>query len=78
MGIADLDYYRRRVAEESLAAKTTSCAHARDVHLDLAERYSAKLRLIAALSVDVPPSPAEAVPARPVVPGAGEGIRRSA
>ena len=75
MGIGDLDYYRRRVGAELLAAKTTSCAHARDVHLDLAERYSAKLRLIEALSVDVPRSPAEAAPARPLVP---QAARRTA
>lgn len=70
MGIRDLDYYRRRVGEESLAAKTASCVDARDVHLDLAERYSAKLRLIEALSVDVPPTPAEAAPGQPLVPQA--------
>lgn len=52
MGTGDLQYYRRRAEEELLAARTTSCAYARDVHLDLAERYSAKLRLMEALAGD--------------------------
>lgn len=44
----DQAYYQRRVAEETAAAQIASCAYARDVHLDLAARYSAKLQLIEA------------------------------
>ena len=52
MGSSDRDYYLRRVAQESAAAERASSAYAREVHLDLAARYSAKLRLIEALSND--------------------------
>ena len=50
MGHKDRDYYRRRVAQETAAAQCSSCDHARAVHRDLAERYSAKLRLAEALT----------------------------
>ncbi len=50
----DRDYYRWRFAQESAAAERASCDYARDVHLDLAARYSAKLRLIEALASDAP------------------------
>jgi hypothetical protein len=66
VGIRDQDYYRRRLAQESAAAQNASSACARDVHLDLAARYSAKLKLIQALSADAPVSEPrlEAAPAR--------------
>lgn len=45
----DRDYYRRRMAQEKAAAINSSCPQSRDVHLDLTDRYSAKLRLIDAV-----------------------------
>ena len=50
MTIGDREYYRRRAEQESVAAEDATTASAREVHLDLAERYSAKLQLIDALS----------------------------
>ena len=52
MGQRDLDYYRRRIAEESLAARGAPSDLVRDLHLDLASRYREKLRLVEALSRD--------------------------
>lgn len=52
MGIRDQDYYRRRIAEEQSAAQQAASDDARAVHVDLAERYSDKLRLMEALSGD--------------------------
>ena len=66
MDSKDRDYYRRRVAQENAAAESTSCAHARLVHADLAERYSAKLRLAEALATEssISEPRLEATPAR--------------
>jgi hypothetical protein len=50
VGNRDQDYYRKRLEQESAAAQNSRCAYARDVHLDLATRYSEKLRLMEALS----------------------------
>ena len=50
MRAGDKQYYRRRLTQEFAAAQNASCDVARAVHLELAERYSAKLRLIEALS----------------------------
>lgn len=36
---ADLSYYERRSAEERAAASAAIDAHAREVHLELAQRY---------------------------------------
>lgn len=54
MGNGDSDFYQRRIAQESEAARNATCADARDVHHALAERYAAKLRLIEVLSTDLP------------------------
>ncbi len=52
MGIRDQDYHRRRIAEERAAAQHATSDYAREVHQDLAERYSDKLRLMETLSGD--------------------------
>ncbi len=52
MAIRDQDYYRRRIAEERAAAQYASSDYAREAHLDLADRYSDKLRLMEDLSSD--------------------------
>jgi len=51
----DRDYYRRRVEQEMAAARSSACAFARSVHLDLAERYTTKLRLIEAVGLGSAP-----------------------
>jgi hypothetical protein len=40
---ADLVYYRRRSAEEAQAAAVSVDSHVRDVHLELARRYSERI-----------------------------------
>ena len=50
MRIGDQDYYRQRLDHELDAAQSSPCARARGIHLDLARHYSAKLRLLEALS----------------------------
>ena len=40
---ADLIYYRRRFAEEAAAAKAAQLARVRDVHLELARGYDARV-----------------------------------
>jgi hypothetical protein len=44
------DYYRQRVAQECAAAEISLRARAREVHLELAELYSEKLRLMDTLA----------------------------
>lgn len=51
----DNDYYQRRLAEETAAARTTRCPLAREVHVDLAELYRARLRaFVTAAQAPVP------------------------
>ena len=54
MRVGDQQYFSRRLAEETAAAGSTACLHARRVHLELAEHYAGKLRLIEALAADSP------------------------
>lgn len=54
MNSADQEYYRRRIEKESTAAEATHCDIARAAHLELAERYSAKLRLFETMSIEPP------------------------
>jgi len=49
MGNLDLEYYRRRERQERERAARADDTTARRVHLEMAERYSAKLREIAIL-----------------------------
>lgn len=42
----DLEYYTRREREERASAERTRDATARLVHLEMAERYSARMREI--------------------------------
>lgn len=58
----DREYYRRRVEQETAAAESAPSGQVRDVHLDLAERYSAKLHLVEAVLTERPFSRAEPAP----------------
>lgn len=40
---ADINYYKRRSAEETAAAKAADKATARDAHLELARRYDSEV-----------------------------------
>lgn len=50
MLLGDQKYYSRRVREEVSAAEAASCPKARQIHLQLAELYSARLKLVEAIS----------------------------
>ncbi|HEV2594276.1 MAG TPA: hypothetical protein VGU01_03655 [Sphingomicrobium sp.] len=50
---ADLDYYRRRTAEEARAAGQARDVRVRDVHLDLARLYEERAAQIEAQRLDV-------------------------
>ena len=49
MTTRDFEYYRRREQQERLHAERTEDTTARRVHLEMANRYSAKLREIDSL-----------------------------
>lgn len=44
----DIEYYRRRERQERESADRTEDIGARRIHLEMADRYSAKLRDVAA------------------------------
>ena len=46
MSESDFDYYRRRIAEESAAARKAACPQIQGVHLELAELYSQRLAVL--------------------------------
>lgn len=46
----DREYFSRRVREEVSASEAASCPKARQVHLDLADLYSARLNLVEAIA----------------------------
>lgn len=48
MNASDLEYYARRELQEREHAKRAEDSTARRVHLEMAERYSARLRDVAA------------------------------
>ena len=54
---ADRDYYQRRVEQELTAAADATCDAARDIHLDLVDRYSARLALTRAIQRGQPYAP---------------------
>ena len=68
MTLGDRQYFERRLAEESAAAGSTACPHARDVHLQLAELYSDRLRLIEALAAQTASEPSLDAPLRAGAP----------
>lgn len=76
MGLGDSGYYRRRIEQEYAAAENATCMDARGLHLDLAERYAAKLRLIGALSMDTPNSVPEAAGFAPPPSASGHSSRQ--
>lgn len=47
MSDADFEYYRRREQHERACAERAQDQTARRVHLDMAERYAARLRTMA-------------------------------
>ena len=50
----DRSYYRRRIDQERSAADSADCGRARAVHLEMLERYSARLRLLDRVSAFEP------------------------
>ena len=47
---ADLNYYHRRSAEESAAAEAAHNSKVREIHLELARRYSDRITALNAAS----------------------------
>ena len=59
---SDSDYFRRRADEEMAAAERASDPRARQIHIDLAERYADAARALDGTAESGDPHPAPAAP----------------